>query len=186
MKLVKVVGVALALGLVVGLATSAAAQDVKTDFDKAYNFGAVKTFSIRLGQTWGNDLSQRRVLDEFDGAIAAKGWKKVPEGQGDIVVILNGATETKHSASTFYTGMGGGYGGYHYGGMGMGSSQTVVSEYTVGTLVVDMFDTKTKTLVFRGTASDELSDKPDKNVKKLEKASDKMLKNFPPKPDAKK
>ena len=35
-------------------------------------------------------------------------------------------------------------------------------------------------LVFRGTAQDELSDKPEKNVKKLAKASDKMFKDFPP------
>ena len=64
----------------------------------------------------------------------------------------------------------------------MGTSQTMVDEYMVGTLVVDMFDTKTKTLVFRGTATDEISDKADKNVKKIEKASDKMFKNFPPAP----
>jgi hypothetical protein len=64
--------------------------------------------------------------------------------------------------------------------MGMGTSQTMVSEYQVGTLVVDMFDAKSKNLVFRGTAEDELSDNPEKNAKKLEKASSKMLKNFPP------
>jgi len=56
----------------------------------------------------------------------------------------------------------------------------VVNEYLVGTLVVDMFDAKSKSLVFRGTAADELSDKPEKNAKKLEKASTKMFKEFPP------
>ena len=50
----------------------------------------------------------------------------------------------------------------------------------MGTLVVDIFDAKTKQLVFRGTAQDELSDKPEKNAKKLAKASDKMFKDFPP------
>jgi hypothetical protein len=34
--------------------------------------------------------------------------------------------------------------------------------------------------VFRGTAEDELSDNPEKNAKRLEKASAKMFKNFPP------
>ncbi len=76
----------------------------------------------------------------------------------------------------------GGY-GYRYGGMGgMGTASTTVSEYTVGTLVVDMFDAKTKNLVFRGTAEDELSDNPEKNAKRLEKASDKLFKDFPPTP----
>ena len=68
----------------------------------------------------------------------------------------------------------------------MGSSTTTVREYAVGTLVVDIFDAKSKSLLFRGTASDELSDKPEKNQKKLAKASDKMFKNFPPGSEPKK
>lgn len=155
----------------------AVAQDVKTDFDKAFDFSTVKTYSIKIGTAWGNDLSERRVLTEFDEAIAGKGWTKVAEG-ADVQVVLHGATQTKHSASTFYSGMGG-YGYRGFGG-GMGSAQTVVSEYTVGTLVVDMFDSKTTNLVFRGIAEDEISDNPEKNAKKLEKASAKMFKNFPP------
>ena len=156
----------------------AVAQDVKIDYDKAFNFAPVKTYSLKLGTAWGNDLSQRRVLTEFDEAIAAKGWKKVAEDQADLQVILHGATQTKRTASTFYTGMGGGYGGYRYGGMG--SSSTVVSEYAIGMLVVDMFEPKTKTLVFRGTAEDEISDNPEKNAKRVEKAATKMFKEFPP------
>ena len=97
-------------------------------------------------------------------------------------VVLHGATDTKHNVNTFYSGMGG-YGGYGYRGFaggGMGTASTTVTDYRVGTLVVDMFDPKAKALVFRGTAEDELSDKPDKNQKKLEKASAKLFKNFPP------
>ena len=62
----------------------------------------------------------------------------------------------------------------------MGSATTTESEYTIGTLVVDIFDAKSKQLMFRGTAQDELSDKPEKNQKKLAKASDKIFKDFPP------
>jgi len=167
-------------GALLVLPALALAQDVKVDFDKAYNFAPVKTFSIKIGTAWGNDLSQRRVLEEFDQAIAAKGWKKVADDQADIHVVLHGATQTKRNANTFYSGGMGGY-GYRYGGMGgMGTASTTVSEYTVGTLVVDMFDAKAKNLVFRGVAEDEISDKPEKNAKKLDKASAKMFKNFPP------
>jgi Domain of unknown function (DUF4136) len=154
-----------------------AAQDVDVDFDKAFDFTKVTTYSIKIGTSWGNDLSERRVLTEFDEAITAKGWKKVPENQANIVVLLHGATQTKHNATTFYSG----YGGYYRYGGGMGSATTMVSDYKVGTLVVDMFDAKTKNLVFRGRAEDEISDNPDKNTKKVEKAAQKMFKNFPPK-----
>ncbi len=162
-------------GSLLMLPALAAAQDVKIDFDKAYDFSTVKTYAIKIGTTWGNNLSERRVLAEIDEAILGKGWKKVDEGQANIHVVLHGATETKRSASTFYSG--GGY-GYRYGGMG--SASTVVSEYTVGMLVVDMFETKAKNLVFRGTAEDEISDNPERNAKRLEKASTKMFKDFPP------
>jgi hypothetical protein len=166
-------------GCLLALPALAIAQDVKIDYDKAFDFAPVKTYAIKIGTTWGNDLSQRRVLEEIDQAIAAKGWTKTNEGQADIHVVLHGATSTKRNVNTFYSGMGG-Y-GYRYGGMGgMATASTTVSEYTVGTLVVDMFDAKTKNLVFRGIAEDELSDNPEKNAKRLEKASDKLFKNFPP------
>jgi len=168
-------------GATLAFAGGAWAQDVKVDFDKAANFGAIKTFSIKLGTSWGNQIGEKRVMDEFTEALTAKGWKPVPEG-GDAVVVLHGATETKRSLNTFYSG--GGYGGYGYrgwGGMGgMGTATTTESEYEVATLVVDIFDAKTKSLMWRGSAQDELSDKPEKNVKKLGKASDKMFKEFPP------
>ena len=164
-------------GSLLMLPAIAAAQDVKIDFDKAFDFSTVTTYSIKIGTPWGNDLSQRRVLTEFDEAIAGKGWKKVDEGQANIQVILHGATQTKRNASTHYSGMG----GYGYRGFGgMGTASTVVNEYTVGMLVVDMFDAKSKNLVFRGTAEDEISDNPDKNAQRLEKAATKMFKNFPP------
>ncbi|HET7292851.1 MAG TPA: DUF4136 domain-containing protein [Vicinamibacteria bacterium] len=74
----------------------------------------------------------------------------------------------------------GGYGYRGWGGMGMGTATTTESEYTVGTLVVDVFGAKQKNLLWRGSAEDELSDKPEKNVKNLAKASDKLFKDFPP------
>ena len=96
-------------------------------------------------------------------------------------MLLHGATETKHSLNTFYSG--GGYAGYGwggYGGMGMGSSTTTTSEYTVGTLVVDIYRANDKALIWRGIATDELKAKPEKREKQLAKATDKLLKDFPP------
>ena len=42
-------------------------------------------------------------------------------------------------------------------------------------------DAHNKQLIWRGVASNTLSDKPDKNEKTLDKSVDKMLKDFPPK-----
>jgi hypothetical protein len=176
-------GFAMAAGLAL-VAGTAFAQDVKVDFDKDANFAAVKTFAVKIGTSWNNSISEKRVMDEFEQALTEKGWTKAPPESADAIVVLHGATEKQHTLNTFYTDTGG-YGGYGWrgmggGGMGMGSSTTTTSEYIVGTLVVDIFNAKTKSLMFRGTASDELSDKPEKNAKKLAKASDKMFKNLPP------
>ncbi len=175
MKLVKTMVLA---GVALAVAGGARAQDVKVDYDMDANFGAIKTFSIKLGTSWGNPISEKRVLDEFTQALTEKGWKVAPEGEADAQVVVHGASQTKRDLNTFYSGMGG---GYRYRGFGgTGTATTTVSEYTVGTLVVDIFAGKEKSLVWRGIAQDELSDKPEKNIKKLGKASDKMFKDFPP------
>jgi hypothetical protein len=159
------------------------AQSVTRDWDKKYDFSTVKTFAMKIGTSWGNQLSENRVIADMTEALTEKGWKKIEnESAANLVVVIHGATETKHNVNTFYSGMGGyGYGYYGMGGMGMGSATTTVSEYKVGTLVVDMFDIKTKNLVFRGTASDEINKDPKKNEKKLDKAAQKLFKDFPQK-----
>ena len=47
-------------------------------------------------------------------------------------------------------------------------------------MVVDLFDTKTKQLIWRGSESDTLSNNSDKNIKNLDKGVEKMFKKFPP------
>lgn len=178
----------LAIAAVLSLiGTAAFAQDVKTDFDKSANFGAIKTFAVKIGTSWHNQISEKRVSDEIQQTLTEKGWTPTDAEKADAIVVLHGATEKQQTLNTFYSG--GGYGGYGWRGgmgMGMGSATTTTSEFLVGTLVVDIFDAKSKGLMFRGTAQDEISDKPEKNIKKIAKASDKLFKNFPPGSEKKK
>jgi len=171
MKLVKTM---LSAGVALAVAGGAWAQDVKVDYDKAANFGAIKTFSLKLGTGWGNQIGEKRVTDEITEALTAKGWALAPEGQANAQVVLHGASETKHSLNTYYSGMG----GYRWGGMG--TSTTTPTEYVVGTLLVDIFDAKGKNLIWRGIAQDEASNNTEKNIKKVTKAIEKLFKEFPP------
>jgi hypothetical protein len=59
---------------------------------------------------------------------------------------------------------------------------TTVDKIPVGQLVIDIGDAKTKKLLWMANSSDTLSDKPDKNQKKLDKALNKIFKDFPPRP----
>jgi hypothetical protein len=161
-------------GLVLAVAGGAWAQDVKVDYDKAANFGAIKTFSLKLGTSWGYPIGEKRVTDHVTGALIAKGWTLAPEDKADAQVVLHGATQTKHSLNTYYSGMG----GYRWGGMG--TATTTDTQYTVGTLLVDIFDAKGKNLIWRGIAQDEASNNTEKNIKKVTKAIEKLFKDFPP------
>ena len=171
----------LALAIALAFVSAAAfAQDVKTDFDKNANFGAIKTFAVKIGTSWNNQISEKRISDEIAQTLTEKGWKQV-DANPDTLVLLHGATEKQKSLNTFYSGGYGGYGYRGWGGMGgMGTATTTTSEYTVATLVVDIFDAKSKALLFRGAAEDEISDKAEKNIKKVDKAANKMFKDFPP------
>ena len=45
--------------------------------------------------------------------------------------------------------------------------------------MIDLFDAKTKQAIFRGLATDTLSDKPKKNEDKLNKSVEKIFTKFP-------
>jgi hypothetical protein len=86
-----------------------------------------------------------------------------------------GSARNEKEYQSFYNGMG----GWRWGGFG--ETTTTVENYRVGTLVLDFYDAHTKQLIWRGSAQEALSDKPEKNEKKLEKSVSKMLEHFPPK-----
>lgn len=156
----------------------ATAQDVNTDYDHSFNFSQIHTFATKIGTSWGNPLSEQRARDTVSKALVQRGWQPADEATADALVVIHGATQNKQSLNTFYSG--GGYAGYGWGGWGGGTSTTTVNDYKVGTLVVDIFEAKNKKLVFRGVGQDEVSDKPEKNEKKLQKGVEKMFKKFPP------
>ena len=71
--------------------------------------------------------------------------------------------------------------GWHYWGGDMGMATTHLETYVVGTLVIDLFDSRTRQLIWRGWSTDALPDDPKKQTKKLDKEIEKLFKNFPPK-----
>jgi len=161
--------------LVLAPAAAMAQQQVSVDFDQTYDFTKIKTFTVQVATGWGNPLAEQRLVSEIEQTLTGKGWTKAADpSKTDASVLLHGATETKKQLNAFY----GGGAGWRWGGMGSGT--ITESEYTVGTLVVDIFETSSKALLFRGTAKDELTTNVDKNTKKVEKATTKMFANFPP------
>jgi hypothetical protein len=175
MKVKKVVFVLIGMILLSGIAS---AQQVKTDYDRAANFAQYKTYSWEQVKT-KDPLDADRIKKAVNATLAVKGWKQVDSG-GDVSLVAMEITRDQQTLNTFYDGIGGGWGWRRFGGGGFGEATTTTDTYKVGTVVVDLFDTKTKQLVWRGTASDTLSNNSDKNIKNLDKGVDKMFKHFPP------
>jgi len=87
-----------------------------------------------------------------------------------IVAVKTTQTQrTLYSSYDNYRDFDGGWGWRSFGGGGFGKSDTTEQDYKDGTLVVDLFDAKTKQLIWRGSAEDVLSDKAEMNEKNLEK-----------------
>jgi hypothetical protein len=164
------------IGVTLLLASASFAQQVKTDYDRSANFSQYKTYSWEKVQTQ-DPLWVDRIKEAVDAALTAKGLTPVESG-GDIAIVAMETTQNQRTLNTFYDGFGGGWRWRGFGGMG--TATTTVDNYKVGTLVVDLFDTHTKTLIWRGSSSDTLSDKSDKNIKNLDKGVQKMFDHFPP------
>lgn len=157
---------------------AAFAQKVQTDFDHQAHFSQYKTYSWQEIKP-ANSLWDARIKDAVDAQLAAKGWTQVESG-GDVAVVAIKTSQTQRTLQTFYDGFGGGWGWRRFGGGGFGDSTTTEQDYKVGTLVVDLYDAKTKQLIWRGSAQDTLSDKATTNEKNLDKGVAKMFKAFPP------
>jgi hypothetical protein len=69
----------------------------------------------------------------------------------------------------------GGMSGFSGGG---GTSASSVRTYPVGTLIIDIWDARTKNIVWRGTAESAIPENPKKGAKKIEKILKKMVDRY--------
>jgi Domain of unknown function (DUF4136) len=155
-----------------------AAQQVKTDYDRGADFTKYRTYSWQHVET-KDPLVVDRIKNAVNVALIARGWVQVESG-GDVSIVAVQMTSNQETLNTFYNGFGGGWGWRRFGGGGFGEATTTIDTYKVGTVVIDLFDGKTKKLLWRGSSSDTLSNNSDKNIKNLDKGVEKMFRKFPP------
>jgi len=159
--------------LAVALTPAVFAGTVSVDYDHSENFAQLKTYSWASVST-ANSLWDKRVKDAVDQELTARGYTQVPSG-GDLQLAAIEKTSVQQQYNTYYNG----FGGRRWGGMG--ESTTSLDSYKVGTLIVDIFESNSKQLIWRGTGNEDLSGNPDKNTQKLDKEVQHMFKHFPSK-----
>lgn len=169
---------------------SAVAQDVRYDFDKDKDFSKYKTYKwvpIK-GADQPDELTSKAITTAIDSELAKKGLTRTDTDPADLYVGYQTAIGTEKEFTSYNTGWGSGpgWGGgwYGYGGMATGTTYSSTSTVYVGHLDLAIYDSAQKELVWRGTASKTIdpSAKPEKKQKNINKAVEKLLKNYPPTP----
>lgn len=167
---------------------SAAAQDVRYDFDKTKDFSKYKTYrwvAVKDADQL-DQLTAKRLEAAVDAELAKKGLVRTDADSSDLYIGYQTALNTEKQFSSYNTGWGygpgWGAGWYGYGGMGTTSTYGSTSTIYVGQLDLSMYDSAEKQLVWRGAASKTLDPKakPEKKEKNIAKAAAKLLKNYPP------
>ena len=166
-----------ALGVAL-LGTMAAAQSVNYDYDRAANFSTFKTYAWVRGTVLQDELNHKRVVAAIDSQLVSKGLRRVDgEGEADVLVAYHANFDENVRINGFSNGVG----LPRFGNVsGTATTEKIVS----GTLVVDVMDARTRSVVWRGVAGGDVdpSAKPEKREKNISKAAEKMFKHYPPKP----
>jgi Domain of unknown function (DUF4136) len=161
-----------ALCAIVACMTSAIAlgQQVSVNYNHSQSFTQFHTYawgSNNANQIQNSILAQVAVQD-IDTALQGKGLQKVAENQNpDILVTANGGMKEQTSYSAW--GMRG------IGGMG----GITPEQNVIGTMIVDLYDAKNQSLIWRGMAQNALNNNGNKNQQMVQKAITKMFQQWP-------
>ena len=160
------------LALAICMAGSyAMAQQVSVNYNHDASFAQYHTYA------WGsnnknqiqNSILAQVAQQDIETAMANKGLQKVPESQNpDLILTASGGEREQTSYNAWgMRGIGGGMGGI--------TPQNNVE----ATMVVSLYDTKAKELVWRGISQDTLNSNGNKNQKEVQNAVNKMFKQWP-------
>ena len=153
------------------ISVAALAQQVSVNYNHSQSFAQYHTYawaSQNQNQIQNSILAQVAQQDT-NSAMQAKGLQLVQENQNpDLILTANGGLRQQTSYSAWgMRGIGGGMGG-------------ITPEQNVeGTMIVDLYDAKSKSLVWRGIAQNTLNNNGNKNQQMVEKAVQKMFKQWP-------
>ncbi len=155
-------------------AHGARAQKVTVEFDRAADFSKYKTFAIRAGElnsrnaALNSELVRKQINGDIERGLTAKGLMEVPSGPADLNVRYTFGSARKTEIEAYPAGW------YGWG------TRYIRVPYAEGTLVIDFRDPLTRSLVWRGIASEDKND-PVKLEGKIDDMVKKSLDKYPPK-----
>jgi hypothetical protein len=163
------------------LATSACSQfRIRTDYDRTADFQALRTYAWRAEPPLpsgdpriDNAWIDTRVRAAVDRVLAAKGFAPAGSRDPDFLVGYHAVVRSKTSAATINR---------RYGYLGVGFAYADVNSYEEGTLVIDVVERETMKLLWRGSATGVVLEKPgpEKRERRINEAVGGILEKFPP------
>jgi Domain of unknown function (DUF4136) len=158
-----------------------AAQSAGSSLDKDTNFANYKTYkwvAIKSAQQL-DELTADQLIGTLEVELAKKGLTKSKADIADLFIGYQ-VVSTKDKQLSQYN-LGGAYGSA--AGATSGTAGATITTVHSGQLELDMYDAGTKKLIWRSIVSDAIAAdaKPDKKQKHLDKAVEKLLKDYPPK-----
>lgn len=165
-----------------------ASMSVNYDYDQKVNFASLKTYAWLPApqKARANELTIKHIEFAVDKQLEAKGVKMSSENP-DFLIAAHVTKQTK--VDTEQWGYAYGSGNFSHGGRfsrfgGAPSdyefrSGTDTYVYDIGTLIIDFVDTKTRELIWRGTATAEI-DPSAPQIDLINNAVAKILENYPP------
>ena len=140
---------------------------IHSDYDHSLDFSQYKTYGyyspMGIENANYSSLLGQMFRSAIDAQMLPRGYVK--SSNPDILINVSARLEDKTNVTTMSDPyMGGGYYGYRggmydpWGGYGYGTS-THVSQYTEGTVNVDMVDVKQKRMIWEGVAIGRVDEK---------------------------
>jgi hypothetical protein len=166
------------IGLLLALLACGAgiAQDVTSNSMPGTDFTKYHTYKWVMiqGATYPNQIVDAQIKSSIDSQLSAKGLSKTDGDKADLYIGYQASVDQEKQWTAYGTG------GFRWGG---GMANATSSKISVGTLVLDMYDPASKQLVWTGRATKTLDPgaNQEKRQKNLDKAMQKLLKNYPPK-----
>jgi hypothetical protein len=158
-------------------------MDIDFDYDTGTDFAALKTFSWMpaTGNAAADELLVKRIRASVDRGLQAKG--RNPSSQNpDFLIGMQLSGKTTYGGSVG-VGMSVGIPVGRAGRVSVGGGKSKPIEKKEGTVVLDFLDAKTKSLVWRATASGAVEAKPtpEEQQQRIDEVVAEMLERFPPK-----
>jgi hypothetical protein len=161
------------------VACASSAPVVQTDQAPGVSFAGYRTYMWAEEPNTQSPIVRDKLVRAIDAELAAKGWQRVAEGDVALVGQIVSREEVSYDNVSFGFGLGN-WGGSSGGAIGTSTGTSRPRTNVVGSLIIDMYDAKTKQAIWRGTVSGDVPQTPETIDAAIAQYIPRMFAQFPP------